>query len=219
MNNFLLFDNVTKLYSNRWLALDSVSFSLDAGEFVFLVGPSGAGKSTLLKLIYLGEFPTSGEIRYLDWSTENITADEIPLLRRKVGVIFQDFKLLPEKTAYENIAFALRAVGTPRKKIRKRTNELLQSVGLSHKKDSYPPQLSGGEKQRISIARAIALSPPLILADEPTGDLDPETAGGIMELILNIHRQGTAIMLATHNMDMLRDFNFRVLELREGKLV
>ncbi|OQX89041.1 MAG: cell division ATP-binding protein FtsE, partial [candidate division Zixibacteria bacterium 4484_93] len=146
-------------------------------------------------------------------------ADEIPLLRRKVGVIFQDFKLLPEKTAYENIAFALRAVGTPRKKIRKRTNELLQSVGLSHKKDSYPPQLSGGEKQRISIARAIALSPPLILADEPTGDLDPETAGGIMELILNIHRQGTAVMLATHNMDMLRDFNFRVLELREGKLV
>jgi len=219
MNNFLLFDNVTKLYSNRWLALDSVSFSLDAGEFVFLVGPSGAGKSTLLKLIYLGEFPTSGEIRYLDWSTENITADEIPLLRRKVGVIFQDFKLLPEKTAYENIAFALRAVGTPRKKIRKRTNELLQSVGLSHKRDSYPPQLSGGEKQRISIARAIALSPPLILADEPTGDLDQETAGGIMELILNIHRQGTAIMLATHNMDMLRDFNFRVLELREGKLV
>lgn len=219
MNNFLLFDNVTKLYSNRWLALDSVSFSLDAGEFVFLVGPSGAGKSTLLKLIYLGEFPTSGEIRYLNWSTENITADEIPLLRRKVGVIFQDFKLLPEKTAYENIAFALRAVGTPRKKIRRRTNELLQSVGLSHKKDSYPPQLSGGEKQRISIARAIALSPPLILADEPTGDLDPETAGGIMELILNIHRQGTAVMLATHNMDMLRDFNFRVLELREGKLV
>ncbi|RKZ32566.1 cell division ATP-binding protein FtsE, partial [bacterium] len=141
MNNFLLFDNVTKLYSNRWLALDSVSFSLDAGEFVFLVGPSGAGKSTLLKLIYLGEFPTSGEIRYLNWSTENITADEIPLLRRKVGVIFQDFKLLPEKTAYENIAFALRAVGTPRKKIRRRTNELLQSVGLSHKKDSYPPQL------------------------------------------------------------------------------
>ena len=219
MNNFLLFDNVTKLYSNRWLALDSVSFSLDAGEFVFLVGPSGAGKSTLLKLIYLGEFPTSGEIRYLNWSTENITADEIPLLRRKVGVIFQDFKLLPEKTAYENIAFALRAVGTPRKKIRRRTNELLQSVGLSHKKDSYPPQLSGGEKQRISIARAIALSPPLILADEPTGDLDPETAGGIMELILNIHRQGTAVMLATHNMDMLRDFSFRVLELREGKLV
>ena len=219
MSNFLLFDNVTKLYSNRWLALDSVSFSLDAGEFVFLVGPSGAGKSTLLKLIYLGEFPTSGEIRYLNWSTENITADEIPLLRRKVGVIFQDFKLLPEKTAYENIAFALRAVGTPRKKIRRRTNELLQSVGLSHKKDSYPPQLSGGEKQRISIARAIALSPPLILADEPTGDLDPETAGGIMELILNIHRQGTAVMLATHNMDMLRDFNFRVLELREGKLV
>ncbi|MCD6097307.1 ATP-binding cassette domain-containing protein [bacterium] len=219
MSDFLIFDNVVKLYSNRWLALDRVSFSLDAGEFVFLVGPSGAGKSTLLKLIYLGEFPTYGEIRYLSWSTKTITMDEIPLLRRKVGVIFQDFKLLQEKTAYENIAFALRAVGKSRKEIRRRTNELLQSVGLSHKKDFYPPQLSGGEKQRISIARAIALSPPLILADEPTGDLDPETAGGIMELILNIHRQGTAVILATHNMDMLRDFDFRVLELREGKLV
>ncbi len=211
--------DVGKVYGKRWVALADITFSVDEGEFVFLVGPSGAGKTTLLKLLLAQEKPDSGQIRVAGFDLTKIKKEEIPLLRRKIGAIFQDFKLLPDMTAWENVAFALRVCGYPRKLIKSRTDELLALVGLLHKAKSYPNELSGGEQQRVAIARALVHSPVLLLADEPTGNLDPHSTDEIIQLLLDINRQGTAIIMATHDMEIVERFGFRVLELNDGYLV
>jgi len=215
----LTIEHIGKLYGKRWVALSDVSFTLDEGEFAFLVGPSGAGKSTLLKLILAEQKPDSGKLEVAGFASDRLMKDDIPILRRKLGVIFQEFKLLPDMTAYGNVAFALRVCGYPRIAIKTRTNEVLSQVGLLHKAKSYPQELSGGEKQRISIARALVHSPVLLLADEPTGNLDPHATDEIMELLLSINRQGTAILMATHNLELVERFGFRVIELSDGILV
>ncbi len=215
----LKIENVGKVYNKRWVALSDVSFSVDEGEFVFLVGPSGAGKTTLLNLILAQDIPDSGNIYVAGFNSDTIKKDEIPLLRRKLGVIFQDFKLLPDMTAWGNVAFALRVCGYPRKIVKTRTDELLAQVGLLHKSKSYPQELSGGERQRVAIARALVHSPVLLLADEPTGNLDPHSTEELMELLLEINRQGMAILMATHDIELVERFGFRVIEIQEGYLI
>ena len=215
----LTLDNIGKVYGNRWVALSDITFFINEGEFVFIVGPSGAGKSTLLKLILAQEKPDTGKIEVAGFTTDKLIKDEIPILRRKIGVIFQDFKLLPDMTAWGNVAFALRVCGQPRKAVKMRTDEVLSQVGLLHKAKSYPQELSGGERQRVAIARALVHSPVLLLADEPMGNLDPHAAEEIIELLMNINRQGTAVLMATHNLELVERFGFRVIELAEGFLV
>lgn len=212
-------EGVGKVYGKNWVALSNISFSLEEGEFAFLVGPSGSGKSTLISLILMKDKPDAGRIVVAGYSSAEITRHQMPAFRRRVGVIFQDFKLLPDLTAWQNVAFALRVSGMPRKFVRKRTEELLGLVGLVHKEKSYPHELSGGERQRIAIARALVHSPVLILADEPTGNLDPHSADQIMELLISINHHGTSVLMATHNTDLVEHFGFRVLELEEGVLV
>jgi cell division transport system ATP-binding protein len=211
--------SVTKSYGKGWTALSRVDFSLREGEFVFLVGSSGAGKSTLLSLITMEERPDSGKVAVAGFDSETIKNEEIPLLRRKIGVVFQDFRLLREMTAWENIAFALKVTGQPRKYIKKRVFELLSMVGLTHKAQSYPHELSGGEKQRIAVARALANNPLLLLADEPTGNLDPRATDELLELFFEINMQGTAVFMATHNTALIDLSPKRVLELENGVLV
>jgi cell division transport system ATP-binding protein len=212
-------NKVSKIYNKSWVALTDIDLSVDEGEFVFLVGPSGAGKTTLLNLILAQDFPDSGTVEVAGFNSDTLTKAEIPLLRRKLGVIFQDFKLLPDLTAFENVAFALRVCAYPGKLVKSRTKELLASVGLLHKENSYPSELSGGERQKIAIARALVHSPLLLLADEPTGNIDPHSTEEIMSLLLDINRQGTAIIMATHNMELVENFGFRVIEISEGFLV
>ena len=212
-------ENVGKVYNKKWVALSDVNFSLDEGEFVFVVGPSGAGKSTILKLILMQEKPDSGRVEVAGFSSERVKREEIPVLRRKMGVIFQDFKLLPDMTALGNVKFALRVCGFPMKAAQKQAKELLSRVGLLHKEKSYPQELSGGEKQRVSIARALVHSPVILLADEPTGNLDTNATSEIMELLLEINRQGTAVLMATHDIELVERYGFRVIELSEGILV
>ncbi len=215
----LSLEHIGKVYGGRWVALSDVSFTLEEGEFVFLVGPSGAGKSTLIKLILAQERPDTGKIEFAGFDSTRLTEEEIPLMRRKLGVIFQDFKLLPDMTAWDNVAFALRVCGYPRKATKMRTDELLSQVGLLHRSKAYPQELSGGECQRVAIARALVHSPLLLLADEPTGNLDPNATEEIMELLLTINRQGTAIIMATHDIELVERFAFRVLELSDGVLI
>lgn len=198
--------------------LRSVSFGITHGEFVFLIGKSGSGKSSLLQMIYFNLMPDSGEISFDLYSTKTIKASLLPLCRRKIGIIFQDFKLIEDRTISENLAFVLETVNTPHKKIKRRITDVLGEVGLSHKINSYPKELSGGEKQRIAIARAIINEPLLILADEPTGNLDPETSMEILELLKKINNRGTAVFFATHNYDLLKKSNARVLQLENGQL-
>ena len=215
----LTLEHIGKVYGKRWVALSDVGISLDEAEFAFLVGPSGAGKSTLLKLILAQEKPDTGKIKFAEFSSDNLTKEEIPIMRRKIGVIFQDFKLLPDMTAFGNVAFALRVCGYPQGAVKMRTAELLAQVGLSHKAKSYPQELSGGECQRVAIARALVHSPLLLLADEPTGNLDPNATEEIMQLLLDINRQGTAIIMATHDIELVERFGFRVIELSEGYII
>ena len=210
---------LTKRYQSRWVALSDVTFSLDEGEFAFLVGPSGAGKSTLISIILAEIPPDKGKVIFDGVDITTLTRREIPFYRRKLGVIFQDFRLLPDKTAWENVAFALYVCGYPKKYIRQRTGELLSQVGLLHKARAYPQELSGGEQQRVAIARALVHSPLLLLADEPTGNLDPNSIDEIMELLIEINSQGTAILMATHNIELVERFGFRVIELAEGRLI
>jgi len=198
--------------------LRSVSFAIKNGEFVFLIGKSGSGKSTLLQLIYFNLLPDDGDIQFDVYSSQLIKASSLPLLRRKIGIIFQDFKLIEDRTIYENLAFVLETVNTPAKKIKKRITEVLGEVGLSHKIKSYPKELSGGEKQRIAIARAIINEPLLVLADEPTGNLDPDTSLEILELLKKINNRGTAVLLATHNYELLKKSDARILQLENGVL-
>lgn len=201
------------------LVLDRADFSMKPGDFVYLVGQTGAGKSSLLRLLYMDLKPQRGTVKVAGFSSSSITTREIPFLRRRLGVVFQDFKLLDDRDVYENVAFALYVTNAKRREVRKRVLLALADVGLSHKRLQMPNELSGGEQQRVVIARALINSPPLLLADEPTGNLDPASSNEIMELLQKINMRGTAILMATHNYDIVKRFPARILQLKDGKLI
>ncbi len=211
--------NVSKVFQKNWYALRDVSLKIEKGEFVFIIGPSGAGKSTLLRLIYMDILPDMGEVIVAGYSSNTIRRHEIPILRRKIGVIFQDFKLLKGKNVYENVAFALEVTGTPRRKIKELVLKALADVGISHKRNAFPYQLSGGEQQKVSIARALVREPFILLADEPTGNIDPEGSKEILELLKEINTRGTAVVMATHQVDLIKYFPRRVVKIEEGRIV
>jgi len=211
--------DVWKTYANGTHALQGVSVKIDRNEFVYIVGPSGAGKSTFMKLIYREEVPTKGQISVGGFNIGKLKQRKIPYVRRNIGVVFQDFRLLPKMTAFENIAFAMEVIEAPKKVIKKRVNEVLDLVGLRSKANREPAQLSGGEQQRIAIARAIVNNPAVIIADEPTGNLDPETSWGIMQLLDEINFRGTTIVMATHNRDIVNKMRKRVLAIENGNIV
>lgn len=198
--------------------LSGIHIRIEPGEFVCVVGPSGAGKSTLLRLIHMAILPTRGKLIVADYDAQTIKQDEIPYLRRKVGFVFQDFKLLSDRDVYENVAFALWATGVNRRRIRKRVFQILAEVGLSHKRYASVVELSGGEQQRVAIARALANEPFVLLADEPTGNLDPSTTEEILELMKRINAKGTAIIMATHKADLVRSLPARVVSLDKGRI-
>lgn len=207
--------NVQKRYPGGD-GLKLVNLTVEQGEFVFLVGPSGAGKSTILKLIYMAEKPTFGQVQVGQYNSAKITPREIPYLRRHLGIVFQDFRLLEDRNVFDNVAFALRVIGMRRKEIKRRVLKVLADVGISHKRYQMPEQLSGGEQQRVAIARALANEPFVLLADEPTGNLDPKTAHEIMLLLEAINMRGTAVLMATHNYDLVRKFKHRVVRIEGG---
>ena len=213
------FTRVTKEYPRTGTALNDVSFRISKGEFAFLTGPSGAGKSTILKLVYMEEKPTSGDVRVSGMHANLIRRREIPMLRRKLGIVFQDFRLLEDRTAEENIAFALEVTGAPRDVIPSKVSRLLTRVGLAAKGTSYPRELSGGEQQRVAIARALVNDPMVLIADEPTGNLDERATRGIFQLLRDINAAGTAVLMATHNLELVRRSDYRVIELNHGQIV
>ena len=211
--------DVSKVYSNGSIALDHVSLHIGKGEFVFVVGASGAGKSTLIKLLSHEELPTSGSV-YVDGTAVNrLPKSRVPYLRRKMGIVFQDFRLLPNKTAEENVAFAMEVIESPRRVIKERVRNVLDLVGLLGKADALPHNLSGGEQQRVAIARAIVNRPLLLIADEPTGNLDPETSRDIMDTIKKINHMGTTVLMVTHDKQMVDLMNKRVIEIVNGHVV
>lgn len=210
--------NVTKIY-NELKALDNVSLEISQGEMVFLVGPSGAGKSTIMKLLYREEKPTSGQVFVSNVDVSRLPNGQTPLLRRRMGIVFQDFKLLPNKTSYENIAYPLYAIGMDRNEIKKRVHGALKVVNLTNKANDFPKALSGGEQQRVGIARAIVQGPSLLIADEPTGNLDPATSMEIFQLLERINQRGTTVIVATHNQQMVDQMRRRVICLSSGKIV
>lgn len=211
--------DVWKTYPDGSHALRGVSVQIDKDEFVYVVGPSGAGKSTFMKLIYREEVPTKGQIVVSGFNIGKLKQRKIPFVRRNIGVVFQDFRLLPKLTAYENVAFAMEVIEAPPKVIKRRVPEVLELVGLKHKASSLPAQLSGGEQQRIAIARAIVNNPSVIVADEPTGNLDPENSWGIMKLLEEINYRGTTIVMATHNKDIVNAMRQRVIAIEHGHIV
>lgn len=213
------FENVSKSYKGEKFALEDINIDIKKGEFVFLVGSSGAGKSTFIKLLLKEESPTNGRIIINDIDTTELSRRKIPKLRRSMGVVFQDFRLLPNKTVYENIAFAMEITGNKAKDIRRKVPTILSMVGLSDKAKSYPSELSGGEQQRVGIARAIINNPALLIADEPTGNLDPKNATEIMKLLKDINNRGTTVLVATHAKDQVDKMMQRVIALDHGKLV
>lgn len=213
------FINVTKKYDHGVCALDNVSLRIEKGEFAFLVGPSGSGKSTFLKLMIKEEEPTSGKILIDGKDITRIKKKDIPFLRRKIGFVFQDFRLLYDRTVSENIVFALRVIEASEKEIRTQLKTVLQMVGLSGKENYYPNQLSGGEQQRVALARALATKPPILIADEPTGNLDPKTAEEIFKTLLEINARGTTILVVTHAKDIVNELNKRVIALDHGKVI
>lgn len=210
--------NVSKIYSNGARALVDINLNIDSGEFVFLVGPSGAGKSTLIRLLYREEIPTRGQVVLNGKNLLRMKDREVPHLRRNIGVIFQDFRLLPSKTVFENVAFALEVIGVTKNEVRNRTRVALDLVGLAAKEAAFPNELSGGEQQRVSVARAIVNNPALLVADEPTGNLDPETAWGIMDLLHNINKRGTTVIMATHARNIVDKMKKRVIAIENGKV-
>jgi cell division transport system ATP-binding protein len=212
-------DRVTKRYKNRVVAIKDVSLEIQKGEFVFLVGSSGSGKSTFIKLLLKDENPDSGEIYVAGKQLTRLKSWRVPALRRELGCVFQDFKLLEGKTAFDNVAFAMEVIGKPRHLIERTVPEVLELVGLGHKLDAYPHEMSGGEQQRVSIARAFVNRPRILLCDEPTGNLDPHTSVGIMKLLDRINRTGTTVMMATHDQHIVDSMRRRVIELSEGRLV
>ncbi|MEB3102370.1 cell division ATP-binding protein FtsE [Ferviditalea candida] len=211
--------DVWKTYSDGTHALKGITVKVDRNEFVYIVGPSGAGKSTFMKLIYREEVPTKGHLFVNGFNLEKLKPRKIPFLRRNIGVIFQDYRLLPKLTVVENIAFAMEVIEAPGRVIKKRTMEVLELVGLKDKAGSLPSQLSGGEQQRIAIARAIVNSPSVIIADEPTGNLDPDTSWGIMRLLEEINFRGTTIIMATHNKEIVNNMRKRVLAIEKGEII
>jgi cell division transport system ATP-binding protein len=214
----IVFEAVTKVYDPGVVALSDVSFLIEKGEFVFIVGASGSGKSTLVRLLLKELDPTDGKIMVGGRDVGRLKRSKIPMLRRNVGCVFQDFKLLPNRTAAENIAYALKVQGEGRNSIRRKVPEVMTLVGLPDKMHSYPDQLSGGEQQRVSIARAVVNHPPLLVCDEPTGNLDPDTSVGIMQLLYRINRSGTTILMVTHDREMVDKMRRRVIALEDGRL-
>ncbi|HUK77621.1 MAG TPA: cell division ATP-binding protein FtsE [Thermoleophilia bacterium] len=215
----IVFEHVSKMYDQNVPGMADATFHIEKGEFVFLVGPSGSGKSTLIKLVLKQLEPTEGRILVAGRNLQTLRRSKVPLLRRNIGCVFQDFKLLPSKTVYENVAYALEVVGEHRRSIRRKVPEILNLVGLSDKTNSLPHEISGGEQQRVSVARAFVNHPPLLLADEPTGNIDPETSIGIMQLLLRINRTGTTVVIATHDREMVDRMRRRVIALDAGRLV
>lgn len=212
-------DNVSKKYKNGTTALRNLSISIQQGEFVYVVGPSGAGKSTFLKLIYREEKATKGKINVAGENLIAMKNKDVPYFRRKIGTIFQDYKLLPNKTAEENIAYAMQVIGKKPYEIKKRVAEVLDLVGLKHKAKVFPSELSGGEQQRIAIARAIVNTPKILIADEPTGNLDPENSWEIMKILERINQQGTTVIMGTHNSQIVNTIRHRVVGIDEGRVV
>lgn len=215
----LTFDSVSKTYKNQVCALDNVSFTIERGEFVYLVGPSGAGKSTILRLLTAEEKPTSGQIIIENQVVNRLRRSRVAALRRRLGVVFQDFRLLPQKTVYENVAFAMQVVEASGTAIRERVPLLLELVGLKDRHDSYPNQLSGGEQQRVALARALANDPGILICDEPTGNLDPATSWEIMRLLSLVNERGMTIIMATHDSEMVNRMKHRVIVIENGKKV
>ena len=212
-------NNVTKVYPNGSTGVENINLHINKGEFVFIVGSSGSGKSTLMKLLLKELDPTEGDIIINKVKTNELNRRQIPYLRRNLGVVFQDFRLLPNKTVYENVAFAMRVFEAPGRIIRRDVPAVLSLVGLGQKGRSYPNQLSGGEQQRTALARAIANNPPILICDEPTGNLDPETAYGIMKLLDDINKRGTTIVMATHARDIVDAMQKRVVTLHKGHII
>ena len=210
--------NVTKVYGTDVLALDKLTFSVEKGEFVFLTGPSGAGKSTLLRLLLRQEVPTEGSLTVAGQDLASLSPRAVQAYRRSLGVVFQDFKLIPSKTVFDNIAFVMRVLGTPVEQQRRRTYQVLKWVGLQHRAMAYPLQLSGGEQQRIAIARALVNEPHVVLADEPTGNLDPDLSLEIMDLFRDINASGTTVLVATHDRALIAHVGKRVLHLEQGRV-
>ena len=209
----------SKVYPGGHSALERVSLRVDRGEFVFLVGPTGCGKSTLIKLLIRELEPTEGEVLIAGRDIATLDAKRIPYLRRRIGTVFQDFKLLPSRTVYDNVAYALQVIGAPRSEIRSKVPDALRLVGLADKTSSFPDQLSGGEQQRLSVARAFVNHPPLLLADEPTGNLDPATSIGIMQTLYRINKTGTTVVVVTHDREMVDKMRRRVIGLDAGRVV
>ncbi len=215
----ITFDHVTKIYDNGVKALDDVSIRIDDGEFLFIVGASGAGKSTFLKLIMREEVPNSGTIQVGDYSLNDLRPRQVPYLRRTMGVVFQDFRLIRNMNVFDNVAFAMRVIGASQREVRKRVPYILGLVDLQSKARCYPDELSGGEQQRVSLARALVNNPELIIADEPTGNIDPELSFEIVQLLSEINRLGTTVLMVTHERDLVSRFNRRVIEIDEGRVI
>lgn len=213
------FFNVSKVYPNGIKALNGVTLQIEQGEFAFLVGPSGAGKSTLIKLIFREELPSKGQIYIGGRSVVRMRHRDVPNLRRQIGMVFQDFRLLPDRTVFENVAFAMQVIGASRSEIKQQVPEVLQQMGISDRMDNYPRQLSGGEQQRVAIARAIVNKPSILIADEPTGNLDIDTAWEIMNCFQEINQQGTTVLIATHAREIVDTMRQRVIALDNGSVV
>ncbi|WKF83898.1 cell division ATP-binding protein FtsE [Lacticaseibacillus pantheris] len=215
----IVFDKVTKTYDNGVTGVKNLSLKVQQGEFVYIVGQSGAGKSTLIKMLYHQLVPTSGQITINDFDFGTMKPQDVPMLRRSMGVVFQDFKLLPRMTVFENVAYAMQVIETPEDDIKTRVLDVLKQVGLEQKIRRFPNELSGGEQQRVSIARAIVNKPTVVIADEPTGNLDPDTSEEIMDILDRVHGAGTTVIMATHNRDIVNSRKHRVIEIAGGAIV
>lgn len=213
------FRNVTKVYDNGTVALKNINLHIDRGEFVFIVGASGAGKSTFLKTIMREEVPTSGTILINNYDLTRMSKKEIPYFRRTMGIVFQDFRLIPKMTVFDNVAFAMRVIGSDEESIAKRVPQVLELVGLEDKMDSYPSEISGGEQQRVALARALVNNASTIIADEPTGNIDPEMSYEIVDLLDRINRNGTTVIMVTHEHELVKQFDHRVVVIEDGQIV
>ena len=211
--------NVTKRYNHDVVALSDINIKIEKGEFVFLEGPSGSGKSTFLKLLLKEELPTEGTVIVNEKNLANVKEKEVPYFRRKIGCVFQDFRLIYDKTVYDNIVLALRVCGASEREIKTAVSSVLAQVGLTGKEDSFPNQLSGGEQQRVGLARALVTRPPIVIADEPTGNLDDETAKEIMKILYDVNNNGTTVIMVTHNHEIIEESGKRVIKLRNGKII